>query len=149
MNVWLITWEGTGNKVANSNKIAGVLSSRYSDSYIERLVDFLYHRTIYDVHDMAYYAHKKQARVRQSKKLWSSFGRISYGGDPWLFARQVKDFDVQYDEKKNIEIITRVEQAVYGNDIKNGYKIKQIEPEKKKRLVRPKYQPIAKEPINA
>ena len=67
MNAWLITWEGTNKSITNANKIAGILSGRYSDSYIEKLVDFLYHRTKFNVNEMAYFANKRKARAY---KVW-------------------------------------------------------------------------------
>ena len=53
------------------------------------------------------------------------------------------------DEKNNLEIISWVEHAVIGNDIENGYKLKEFEPEKMKKLTRKRHRPITNEPENA
>ena len=151
MNAWLITWEGTDKRVAEANKIAGVLSGRHSHSYIEKLVDFLYHRTKFNVHEMAHFANKRKAREHQSKVLSSPPGHILFGSNPYLHARRVKEFKVNYDDEKNIEIISWVENALYGNDEKDGYKVKEMEPEKKRSIKRPNRpnRPIVEEPIDA
>ena len=73
--------------------------------------------------------------------------RIKYGSNPYLYARQVKEFKVKYNDNKNIEIISWVELALYGNDETDNYKIKEIEPEQKRTIMRPKYQPIVVEPL--
>ena len=149
MNAWLITWEGTDKRVTEANKIAGVLSGRQSASYIEKLVDFLYHRTKFDGYHMAHFANKRKARENQSKVLSSPPGHILYGTNPlFLYARQVKEFKVNYDDENNIEIISWVEQALYGNDDKDGYKVKEMAPEKKRSIKRPN-RPIVEEPIDA
>lgn len=148
MNAWLITWEGT-RKISEVNKIVGVISGKCSESHIEKLVDFLYHQTKFNVHEMTFFANKRKKREHQSKTVFSRFGYISYGNNPFLYARQVKDFIVKYDDEKEVENISWVELAVYGNDEKDDFKIKELEPEKKKSITRPKYQPIAEVPYDA
>jgi hypothetical protein len=149
MNAWLITWEGTDKSIKEANKIAGVLSGRCSSSYVENLVDFIYHRTIFDVHAMVHYANKRKAREAKSKMLFSTNGRIYYGSNPCLYARRVKNIEVNVDELKNIEIVNWVEHARIENNESTGYKFKEIEPEKRKRVSRPKYAPLTIEPTNA
>ncbi len=85
---------------------------------------------------MAYFANKRKAREYQSKTIPSIPGRIKYGSNPFLYARQVKEFKVKYDDKKNIEIIRWRELALYGNDETHNYRIKEIEPEKKRTIIR-------------
>jgi hypothetical protein len=126
MNVWLITWEGTGDLVAEENKIACVLNSRYSDSNVEKVVDILYQRTIFDVHDMTYYVYRKNARLKRFKKITSRLGHIEYEMNPWLYARQVKEFRAVYDTKNNSENVTWVENTIFGNDAENNYQLIEI-----------------------
>jgi hypothetical protein len=147
--MWLITWEGTTNDITDENKIAGVLASRCSDSYVEKLLDFLYQRTILDVHDMAYYANKRKDREKRFKKIGAYPGHIFWGENPFLFARIVKEFKADSDNENNQEVISWVEHAVIGNDIENGFKLKELAPEKRKKLIRKRYQPIVNEPENA
>lgn len=147
-NMWLITWEGTTNDVTDENRIAGVLTSRSSASNVLKLVDFLYQRTICDVHDMAYYANRWKKKENQFKVNGEPEHHIIWGRNPFLFARIVQDFCVESDEKNNQEIVSWVECAVIGNDLENGFKLKEIEPEKRRKVIRNRHQPIANEPIS-
>lgn len=149
MNAWLITWEGTVKNITEANKIAGVLSGRCSSTDVEKLVDFIYHRTVFSAHEMVYYANKRKARKAKSRMLISNGERIFYGSNPCLFARRVIDIEVNVDELKNIEVVRWVENARIENDKSAGYKLKEIEPEKRKRVSRPKYAPLTIELTNA
>lgn len=149
MNAWLITWEGTISNITDANKIVGVLSARNSESEIEKLVDFVYHRTIFTVSDMAHYANKRKARQSRSKTLFSQGGRIFYGSNPCLFARRVKDLTVIVDASRNTETMSWVELAVIENNESTGYTFKETVPEKAMSISRPVNTPLATEPINA
>lgn len=149
MNAWLITWEGTDKRVTEANKIAGVLSARYSSSDIEKLVDFIYHRTVFDVREMVYFANRRKAREAKSKAIFSRGERIFYGSNPCLFARRVKDLQVKHDESKHMEVVSWVECAIIENNESTGYTFKETEPERKGCITRPANLPLAIEPIHA
>ena len=150
MNAWLITWEGTSRRITDANKIVGVLSARNSDSDIEKLVDFIYHRTVFSVGEMIYYANKRKARQARSKAIFSGGGRIFYGkgSNPFLFARRVRDIQVKVEESKNMEVISWVELALIENNESPGYKFKEITPEKMMSISRSANSPLAIEPKN-
>lgn len=145
-NMWLITWEGTTNKITDENKIAGVLAARYSDAYIEKLVDFLYQRSVFSIQNMAYYANKRKDREREFKVLGTYPGHIIWGKNPFLFARRVKEFRVKCEDKNDQEIISWVEHAVIGNDKENNFRLKEFEPERGKIIIRKRHQTITNEP---
>jgi hypothetical protein len=145
-NVWLITWEGTTAEITDDKKIAGVLTARYSDSYIGKLVDFLYSRAIFNVHDMAIYADNPRDREGRFRVLGSYPGHIIWGNNPFLFARRVKDFTVKHNDNEDNEIIHWIEHAIYGNDKENGYKVILMEAEKTVTIIRKTHRPITDEP---
>ena len=149
MNAWLITWEGTDRRITEANKIVGVLSARTSDSDIEKIIDFIYHRTVFGVGDLIHYTNKRKARQARSKALCSTGGRIFYGSDPLLFARIVKELQVKVDQTKNWEVISWVELAVVENNESTGYKFKETAPEKRVSISRPSNAPLVNEPLNA
>lgn len=149
MNVWLFTWEGTTSSITDANKVVGVLSARNSESEIEKFVDFVYHRTIFTVGEMAHYANKRKARQSRSKSLFSRGGRIFYGSNPFLFARLVKDFAVIVDSSRNTETVSWVELAVIENNESTGYAFAETVPEKPMSVSRPAHKPLAIEPSNA
>jgi hypothetical protein len=69
--------------------------------------------------------------------------------NPWLYARQVKEFRAVYDTKNNSENVTWVENTIFGNDAENNYQLIEIEPEKKMSVTRTRYRPIDLGPQNA
>ena len=149
MNACLITWEGTDLRLTEINKIAGVLSGRSSSSDVERIVDFIYHRSQFSVGDMVYYANRRKARESRSRASFSTRARIFYGSNPWLYARMVKELRVEADESEGIEIVSWTEHALVANNASTGYTFVETEPERHVSIRRPLHSPIAKEPVYA
>lgn len=148
MNAWVITWEGTDRRITEDNKIVGVLSARNSGSDIEKLVDFIYHRTIFNVREMAYFANRRKARGARCKALFSTRERIFYGSNPCLYARKVKELEVKPDESGNVEVVSWVEYAIVENNESTGYTFKETVPEKTVSISRPANLPLAIDPMN-
>lgn len=148
MNAWLITWEGTDPRITGDNKVAGVLSARTSSSDVEKLVDFIYHRAMFGLKNILYYANRRKEREARSKAVFSTGSRIFYGFNPHLFARRVKDLQVKVDPTKNVEVISWVELAIIENNKSTGYQFKETVPERLVSISRPANTPLANEPFN-
>ena len=109
MNAWLLTWDGTCQKITDDNRIIGIISSRRSDSFVAELVEFLYARNSSSASDMAYIAnHQKQkpftAERTQIINDVPHGERIICGHNPWIYARKVKNLKIT--EEDGFEVVT-------------------------------------------
>jgi len=137
MNLWLLTWEGTDQSITDSNKIAGILSSRLSESIVERYAELLYQQVKFDILDIAHFANRRNQLHSQFRKLHSSPGRYFFGKNPFIFARRVKNFEGIVDENNDCELVHWVENAVFGNAT-TGSGIVELEPELSRSIIRPR-----------
>lgn len=137
MNAWLLTWEGTSGPAINDRKkIIAILSSKRSSSFVEDLVDVLYCRSVDTASNMAYEANKRKLRNNQYKHIYSGVNRIFYGKNPCIFARVVKDLEIDVDDENNIETVRWTEPTYYESK-PPSYKPEVVEPEKSKEIIRP------------
>lgn len=109
MRAWLLTWVYHKSKV--QEEIVAVLSSRKSDKTVSELVEFIVLRANSSVINMAYYANRRDKLVYKASTSQLINGvphgeRVLCGHDPWLYARKVTDFKVDFDEKSNEEIVS-------------------------------------------
>jgi hypothetical protein len=136
MNAWMLTWEGTVEPATSQNsKIVAILSSRISEKAIESMVDVLYRRTVETAFDMAFLAKKSKERRGQYRNMCSSPGRLYFGRNPCIFARQVTNLKISRDITANTESITWTDLPVFGNADK-GAGIKELIPARECQVVR-------------
>ncbi len=139
MSPWVLTWEGTNSQITSDNKIVGILSGRSSSDSVEKIVDFIYHRTQHNVESMEYYLNRSKERKERSKSFFSNSYRIYYGtANCFLYARKVKNFRVEIDESRDLEIVSWIDPAYVEND-------KEVEPEKPKTISRSRSLPMSLE----
>ena len=144
MNAWLLTWEGTeGPALVPNKKIIAILSSRRSLRSVEDLVDVLYCRSVDSAYDIAFLANKRKAREHQYRHLYSNGGRLFYGRNPCIFARQVADLTVQRGEHRRTELIRWTELAVFQN-AESGSGIVEVEPSRAREHFR-KLEPLGRD----
>lgn len=117
---WLITWDGTSEKINDENRFVGVLSSRKSSSFVEDICDVIYSRTIFDASDSLYFANRKKER----RKLCQTYegGIIAFGHNPFLLARVVSNISIT--ENGEYEIIKWKEPDHYGFDENHHIELK-------------------------
>ena len=137
MNVWLLTWEGTDPNITDANRIVGVLSTRLSDSYVERYMELIYQHIHFNIQDIMFFANRRSLLQAQFRGPQAAPGRFYFGKNPFLFARRVKDFKVIVNEENNSEVVNWIEHAVFGNAEK-GSGVVEIEPEKPCTTFRPR-----------
>jgi len=117
MKAWLLTWEGTTGPAVNMDrKIIAIISSRRSYESVADIVDVLYSRCVDSADGMAFLANKRKQRQRERCKNISGGGRLFYGSNPCIFARQVEDLRIEHDGENGSEIIRWRELPVYQND---------------------------------
>lgn len=117
MKAWLLTWEGTtGPAVIQDRKIIAILSSQRSYESIADIVDVLYSRCVDSADGMAFLANKRKQRQRERCQSISGGGRLFYGHNPCIFARQVKDLRIELDDDSRSEVVRWREIPVYQND---------------------------------
>ena len=114
MNAWLLTWEGTDQRIDDSNRIIAILSGRRSRSFVQDLAEVLYIRERYVVGDMAYLVNRKKERqALHASLLRPSHGGLYVGGNPCVYARKVSELRVKGNEQAATETITWREPTEY------------------------------------
>lgn len=119
MNIWLITWEWTGDHVKIEGPIIAIFSSRKSNSFIKEYVEHFYEMTVSPLSEIAYFANRKRKRPYKAKcdiinNIPHEF-MITCGHNPHIYARQVSEFNIQIDETKEVEIIKWKEPPIFQN----------------------------------
>ena len=109
MNAWLITWEGTSQKITDENRIIGIIGSRRSESFVAELVEFIYLRNSSTAFEMAYVANRPKKKPYPVERVQIINGvphgeRLICGHNPWIYARKVENLNIELDG--NVEIIT-------------------------------------------
>lgn len=121
MNAWLLTWEGTeGFAMVPDRKVVAILSARKSERAVIELVRLLYCRTVESAGDMAKMANRQQLHDKRYRHIYSTGSRISYGGNPYIFARRVENLAIQRDESRGVEIVHWHQPATYRNAVSDS-----------------------------
>ena len=98
MVAWLVTWEWAGEHAKRDDKIAAILSPRWSAERVRKYVEFIYINSYYTLSERAAYAKnpKSNPYPAEFNKVngVSWLDRISCGHNPHLFARLVDDLVV-------------------------------------------------------
>jgi hypothetical protein len=122
-SAWLITWDWNGDHAKVDDFFVAILDYRYPAKTIKRFVELIYTNRKFALHEQLAYAKRRSANsypaefgfieVRASKDsglpdkvTWT--GKIVCGGNPWLFARMVRDI-VAYVDKDGREHLIRQE----------------------------------------
>jgi len=96
---WVITWDWIGDHAATKEPFVAVLSWRKSSQQVFAFVEQLYAQSILTPEEQIAVARDPKSNPYPAQ--WASLrgvrheGRIICGGNPWLFARLVKN--VRYD----------------------------------------------------
>lgn len=115
---WLITWLWVGDHAKVRDEFVGILNYRYSSRSIERIVEQLYVSSRLAVFEQLSYAKTRTntpyrvqygvlhlgQETRQKLSLPSKLpfrDEMFYGGNPWLWARVVRDIRAYVDEDGN------------------------------------------------
>jgi hypothetical protein len=100
-NVWLVTWEFTRNdyfRDLGCRRIAAVLDTRVSDSFVVRYVPLLYSTErellMFEKYGEMHLQSCRRHKNPDWKDVRSEDGAIVFGGHPWLSARRVEGFFV-------------------------------------------------------
>jgi hypothetical protein len=81
MQAWLLTWEGTGDRITAANKLIAILSARRSDSFVRDVVVLIY---AHARGAAASAAHLATSRARRDELMASRStpSRFFYGHNP-------------------------------------------------------------------
>ena len=112
-----------------------IISARRKISTIAEMVDLIYCRSVDSAYYMAFMANKRKQRDDQYKSVSSSLSTLSYGRNPFIYARQVSNLKVVRDEVHKIERVCWTEPP-YLKIEKPGSMPIVVEPEIDKELVR-------------
>ena len=95
MKVWLVTWEWAGDhaKVNEDERVAAILSPRWSADRVRETIELLYVNSMYSPGERLSYANNRKFNPYPAR--FSSIGRVPWSGEiicganPWLWARKV------------------------------------------------------------
>ena len=109
MNAWLLTWEGTSQKITDENRIIGIIGSRRSDQFVAELVEFLYARNSASVSEMARMANRPKQKPFPAERTQiindvPHGERIICGHNPCIYARKVKNLKISQEGDSEIVI---------------------------------------------
>jgi hypothetical protein len=111
---WLLTWEAAGPHARIKDRFAGLLSSRLSARTIERILEFTYVSGYHAITDVFGYvrsrkhfpyhvqyctiavAERMQKESSLPPQVLSAYSMV-IGGNPWLWARVVRDLETWID----------------------------------------------------
>jgi hypothetical protein len=110
MKLWLVTWDWAGDAAAVADIIAALFPPQWSENRVSLHVEMLYALVNYNTRELAEYAKHPS---RNPYKALAERGIISCGHNPWLTARQVRDFQVETTDN-GLETITWTEPDTYG-----------------------------------
>jgi hypothetical protein len=112
---WLLTWEWAGNHIELNDKFVAVISSRYTDNSVKKILEQYYVSKYLSFHEQFAFAksskhlpYKIQNTVieisEQLQEKTSLPSRIPFaesmiiGGNPWLWARIVYELETWINE---------------------------------------------------
>lgn len=109
MNAWLLTWEGTSQKIIDENRIIGIIGSRRADRFVAELVEFLYARNSASASEMAYMANRPKQKHFPAERTQiindvPHGERIICGHNPWIYARKVKNLKISQEGDSEVVI---------------------------------------------
>lgn len=118
MNAWLITWEGTSEKLNDENRLFAIIGARRSIEFIVDILEFLYLRASSNASEMAYLVtrpRKKHFKAEMSQLINGvpHGDRILCGHNPWLYARKVTELNVVIAEESGAEHVTWREPPIF------------------------------------
>jgi glycosidase len=97
MRAWLITWEGTSNKVELKNPVVAILSWRYSPERVRRLVEQMYINHTSTISEQMNYARSKKRNPYQAYYNENITWQIYCGHNPHLHAQLVESLCLETD----------------------------------------------------
>ena len=117
--VWLLTWESAGDHAQVKDRFVAIISSRYQDRRVSMILEQYYVSCYLALHEQVAYVKSRNicpfsvryntiAVPERLQKISSLPSQIPFsdsmniGGNPWLWARIVGNFDTWIDED-NIE----------------------------------------------
>jgi hypothetical protein len=140
MKAWVITWEGTSQKLNDENGLVALLASRKSVKYVGDLVEFIYLRATSSASDMLFLANRSAQIPYKADRAQVINGvphgdRVICGHNPWLYARKVSCVKVTKEPGSDNEEITWKEPPIFKWKDKNR-RDKQISNEGEVRVVK-------------
>lgn len=123
-NVWLITWEqapATYRGLTNRRKIAAILDSRRSSTFIQDYLPLLYSTErdllISEKFNEMYTNSTKRYKNSNANSLRFDSGILSFGANPWLSARKVKGLFIDvFDSNSEIVYWTEYGKVLNSSD---------------------------------
>ena len=87
---WLVTWEWASDHAKRDDKIAAILSPRWSPDRVRQYVEWIYVNSYYTLSERIAYAKNRNSNPYPAK-FNGCQDQIYCGHNPFLFARMVDD----------------------------------------------------------
>jgi hypothetical protein len=95
ISAWLVTWEGVGGRAHEPEKIAAILSPRFSVRRVEQVVELLYMNASYSLSERIAWT---KSRKNNPYLAQSHGGHVVCGHNPFLDARLVDNLRTEGQE---------------------------------------------------